>query len=319
MQDVLTKLEVGPFIIKLNHRSILDGVFEVCGVPADQFKAISSAVDKLDKLSWEQVYHEMTQEKHLDPVVAARIGDYVKLNGGSELIGQLEADASLGANAHVQQGCRDLRLLFDYLSAFNVTSGVQFDLSLARGLDYYTGVIYEAVLTQPPTIANDPDAHIPIGSIAAGGRYDNLVGMFSASSGNKKPIKIPCVGLSIGVERVFSILLHKSNVNDIKANACQVYVISVRDGLLKERMAICQQLWEHGISAEFMYKAKPKMQAQFDVCDRDHIPYAVIIGKDEIDNDVVKIKTMKSKIAEEQGGVVMPRSEMVAYLQSKLN
>src|SRR5689334_11440997 len=140
---------------------------------------------------------------------------------------------------------------------------ISFDLSLARGLDYYTGVIYEAVLeaSGPPKTADGKivrrktqkgsdeldESTVGLGSIAAGGRYDDLVGMFSGTNKKGKPnLQIPCVGISIGVERVFSILREKSEIK-VKANECEVHVVSVFDGLLEERMRICKELWDAGI------------------------------------------------------------------------
>lgn len=157
---------------------------------------------------------------------------------------------------------------------------MSFDLSLARGLDYYTGIIYEAVTegSAPPVpVAPKPEAvptpaqkkadtkgkkpalnadeeadidesTIGVGSIAAGGRYDELVGMFSGSSGAAG--KIPCVGISFGVERLFSLLLKKAQEQgnqSTKAKATEVYVMSLGDGLLEERMKVCKELWAAGI------------------------------------------------------------------------
>jgi len=95
-------------------------------------------------------------------------------------------------------------------------------------------------------------------------------------------------------------------------------VIAVGNGLLTDRMRICTELWDSGIKAEFMYKAKPKLQPQFNVCDRDRIPLAVIIGQDELINGVVKIKDMRTKNPEEQGGVLVDRSRMVPELLARL-
>lgn len=155
---------------------------------------------------------------------------------------------------------------------------MSFDLSLARGLDYYTGIIYEVVTAEsappgilPPAIAasnstadaaatgaapaptgtnaEDEDAKVGVGSIAAGGRYDNLVGMFSPSGTN-----IPCVGISFGVERIFSILwkkrLAEAKENEqmaVKSKEVDVFVMSVGDGLLVERMQIAKELWDAGL------------------------------------------------------------------------
>ncbi|CAG8631894.1 302_t:CDS:2, partial [Racocetra persica] len=309
----------------------LDVVFQICGVPDSVIRPISSAVDKLDKLPWEDVRKEMTEEKGLDPDVADRIGEYVKLKGGKELLDKLFLDESLLSNDNAKAGLNDMVLLFKYLEIFGVLDMISFDLSLARGLDYYTGIIYEAVTEQsgPPKSSDETqiirkkkkkdsdeldETTVGVGSIAAGGRYDNLVGMFAS---NKKG-NIPCVGVSIGVERVFSILLQKAALEQVKANEIEVYVMAVADGLLEDRMKICSELWEAGIKAAFMYKNKPKLQSQFSVCDRDQIPFAVIIGRDELNRGEVRIKDMRSKEQGEGGGAFIKRSDMITELKKRL-
>ena len=319
MSEVLTKLEVGEFTIKVNHRKILDGLFEVCGVPEDKFRAICSAVDKLDKLPWEEVKKEMTEEKGLDIAAAHRIGEYVKLRGGSELVESLLARPELAKNTRAKAGLEDLKLLFKYLAVFNVSKHVSFDLSLARGLDYYTGVIYEAIVDKIdiPTSSKE-DEGVGVGSIAGGGRYDELVGMFASNRG-----KIPCVGFSIGVERIFSILKYKMSKSDkpLRHIATEVYVIAI-DGQLEERMKICAELWEAGISADFQYKSKPKLLKQFEYCDKseNQIPWAVIVGGDEIARGEVRIKDMLSKSDDPaiKSGVLVKRADLVAELKTRL-
>lgn len=137
----------GKYTIKMNHRKILDGIFQVCGVPEDKIRSISSAVDKLDKMPWADVKKEMVDEKGLAEEVADKIGEYVVLKGGVDLLEKLQKDELLSANESMKQGMEDMALLFDYLSCFEdaCTSAVSFDLSLARGLDYYTGIIYEGM------------------------------------------------------------------------------------------------------------------------------------------------------------------------------
>ncbi|KAF8936203.1 histidyl-tRNA synthetase [Dissophora ornata] len=334
LSECLTALDLGDFTIKMNHRKILDGIFEVCGVPADKIRTISSAVDKLDKLPWDEVRKEMTEEKGLDPEAADRIGEYVQLKGGEELLERLYSDARLGANARAKEGLDDMALLFKYLNVLNVTRHTSFDLSLARGLDYYTGLIYEAVLegSAPPTLANGEKARakvkkgtdeldestVGVGSVAAGGRYDNLVGMFSGTNKKGQPnLVIPCVGISIGVERVFSILMQKQK-DQIKSNEVEVYVVGLGGVPVEERMRICTELWDAGIKAEFAYKLKPRTQNQWDVCDRDMIPFAVIVGGEEIANGVVKIKDMRTKDESQKGGLEYARSDMISELQKRL-
>ncbi|KNE73013.1 hypothetical protein AMAG_17223 [Allomyces macrogynus ATCC 38327] len=345
--EVLTELDVGRFLIKLNHRALLDGVFEVCGVPSDLFRPISSAVDKMDKMPWDEVKAEMLQ-KGLDAAIADRIGTYVQRKGSKELVAQLREDADLIKSDRAKAGLADIELLFTYLDVLGVTDKISFDLSLARGLDYYTGLIYEAILLDELTTAQilaakadkekalaasgkakkaaaaasddaDNDESVGIGSIAAGGRYDELVGMFAGTTKKGVANKIPCVGVSVGVERVFSVLQKKRGAAPVKANATQVYVMAVGDGLLPERMAVAKQLWEAGIAAEFMYKAKPKLQAQFNVCDKEQIPLAVILGPDELAQGLVKIKDMRAKVEGEAGaGVAVKRDDMVAEITKRL-
>lgn len=135
-------------VVKLNHRQILDGIFAVSGVPEDKIRAISSAVDKLDKLPWADVKKEMVEEKGLEEPIADRIGEYVKHSGDiPTIVTLLKADETLYANADIKQGVDDMELLSSFLEAFGVPSDkISFDLSLCRGLDYYTGLIFEVIV-----------------------------------------------------------------------------------------------------------------------------------------------------------------------------
>ena len=136
-----------------------------------------------------------------------------------------------------------METLFTYLKNMDALRNVSFDLSLARGLDYYTGVIYEAVLVGGN-----------IGSIAGGGRYDELVGMFSGK-------QIPAVGASIGIERVFNILeeIHKDNVN-MRSNATEVLVATIGSGMQSHKLELISELWNNNIKAEIVYNENPKPQ-----------------------------------------------------------
>ena len=204
--EILTELPIGKFLIKLNHRKLLDAIFDICGVPAEKFRPICSAVDKLDKLPWDEVKKEMVEEKGLSEEVADKIGGFVLFSGKPKELHQELSDKKLfGTHEGALTAMSDLHVLFTYLESMGSLPYVSFDLSLARGLDYYTGVIYEAVLT---------DGTSQVGSIAAGGRYDNLVGMFSPSG-----VQTPCVGVSIGIERVFTIMEKKAEQLNILQNS----------------------------------------------------------------------------------------------------
>ena len=191
--DILDALPIGDFGIKLNHRRLLDAILDLCGVPADKFRTICSAVDKLDKEPWEEVKREMTDDKGLKPEVADRIGEFVLQKGEPwTMYKSLMESKKFGDHKGALEAMEDLRILFEYLEAMGKLQFISFDLSLARGLDYYTGVIYEAVCMSGNT---------QVGSIGGGGRYDNLVSMFQEAG------KVtPCVGVSVGIERVFTLM-----------------------------------------------------------------------------------------------------------------
>ncbi|PWN47878.1 histidyl-tRNA synthetase [Violaceomyces palustris] len=358
--EALDALGMEGFTIKLNHRKILDGIFDVCGVPTEKVRTISSAVDKLDKSPWSEVRREMTVEKGLEEEVADRIGEYVKNKGGRELLEKLLADPLLSNHKSATEGLKDMGLLFDYLEVYGISDRMSFDLSLARGLDYYTGIIYEAVTaaSAPPgfnkaaAATTDPSASsssssepsskkktnkkkgpdgedevdestVGVGSIAAGGRYDNLVGMFSNS---KKPDAVPCVGVSIGVERVFAIKMQqlreaeaRGERTGVRSKEVEVFVMSVGDGLLKERMGVAKKLWDNGIKAEFLYKNKPKPAAQFNAIEKDGVPLAVMLAPEEWKSGCVRVKEQKGKDTDEgQGkGEEVKLDQLVEYLRSK--
>ena len=144
--EILDALNIGEYVIKLNHRALLDGMFAACGVPVDSFRSICSAVDKLDKSPWADVRREMIEEKGLDETAADKIGEYVRLSGGLELVETLLQNDQLKAVPSAVSGLEAMKLLLNYCKLLGLTNEIIFDLSLARGLDYYTGVIYEAVL-----------------------------------------------------------------------------------------------------------------------------------------------------------------------------
>jgi histidyl-tRNA synthetase len=187
--EILSNLPIGNFVIKLNHRKLLDATIELSGIPSTIFKQVCSSVDKLDKEPWEEVRKELLS-KGVTEEQADELWTYVKLKDKPwGLYEVLASNEKVLANEKAKEALEDLKILFEYLDIFEISDCMSFDLSLARGLDYYTGLIYEAVLT-------DTDK---VGSICGGGRYDNLLGMFLSKS-------IPAVGVTIGIERIFNIL-----------------------------------------------------------------------------------------------------------------
>lgn len=331
----LTSLGIHDFKIKLNHRKILDGIFAIAGVSEEDVRKISSAVDKLDKQPWEAVKKEITVEKGQTEETANKIGEYVKLNGSlQEVYDILSKDEAILGNELAMQGLDDIKTLMSYADSFEISKFISFDLSLARGLDYYTGLIYEAVTeaSAPPENANelkkksksadDASEYVGVGSIAAGGRYDNLVNMFAQASG-KKSAQIPCVGVSFGVERLFSLIKQRTHLTDkIKPTATQVFVMAFGGGkdwtgYLPERMKVAKQLWNAGIETEYVYKAKANPRKQFDAAEKCGAPLAVILGKEEYLEGKLRIKRLGPEFADDDGELV-DASSIVEAVQTKL-
>ncbi|XP_071452483.1 histidine--tRNA ligase, cytoplasmic isoform X2 [Hetaerina americana] len=323
--EILSSLELGDFIIKVNHRRLLDGLFEACGIPASSFRAACSSVDKLDKTPWEEVRAEMVGEKKLDPDAVDRLGEYVRMNGGEELADTLLADPKIGGTAAAKEGLQGIKLFLKYCKLFGLSSEISFDLSLARGLDYYTGIIFEAVLlgqfngeTAEDSVANKSKENsareVGVGSVAGGGRYDNLVGMFDS-----KGRAVPCVGISIGVERIFSIL--EANVARQKAASGEVlrtteveaFVASAQKNMLTHRMELCRDLWDAGIKVEMSYKQNPKLLAQLQYCEERGIPLALVIGESEVEKGIVKVREVTSRKEED-----IPRDSVATEIRKRL-
>ena len=155
---------------------------------------------------------------------------------------------------------------------------------------------------------------IRVGSVAGGGRYDKLVGMFSGQKGSKGDV--PCVGVSIGIERLFSIM--ESNIAKSKAVVRQieteVFVASAQKNLMEERMKLCADLWDGGIKAEQSYKKNPKMLTQLQYCEAESIPFALIVGESELQQGIVKLRTIATR--EE---VDIARENVISEIKSRLN
>lgn len=285
LTEVLTELKVGGFKVKLSHRKLLDALMDVSGVPAEKFRTICSAVDKLDKMTWEQVKKEMVVDKGLDEKYADKLGTFVSAESAyhglssMELLTQLQQNEELMAHPVAKEGLAELQTLFGFLQSMGCMEYISFDLSLARGLNYYTGLIYEAVLT-------DTDR---VGSIAAGGRYDNLVGMFSSN-------KVPAVGVSIGIGRLLAVLAELERKRaSIRKTETEVFVASVGANLITARMEVCRDLWSAGIATEFMYHLAPKANKQLAYTLENGIPWMIWTGEDEEKQGYLNLKHMASQ------------------------
>ncbi|KAF5179169.1 Histidine--tRNA ligase, cytoplasmic [Thalictrum thalictroides] len=298
LTELLDELKIGDYEIKLNHRKLLDGMLEICGVPADKFRTISSSIDKLDKQSFDQIKKEMVGEKGLTVEVADKIGNYVKKRGPPlEILSELKQDGSqFLKNKGSLLALNELEILFKALEKSKCIHRVVFDLSLARGLDYYTGVIFEAV----------GKGTTQVGSIAAGGRYDNLVERFGTK-------QVSAVGVSLGIERVFTIMeqLIKDSNQDVRATETEVLVGILGDDL-SQAAELVNELWDADLKSEFM--VHKRVMKLIDRAKESKIPWMVIMGDKERNEGVVKLKNINANQEEE-----IARDRIVEELKKRLN
>lgn len=250
--------------IRISSRMVLNAVMECCGVGRDSFAAVCSAIDKMDKLPWVDVAAELRTKGLGDGQIAA-LERYVCVSGGSEVLDGLRS-GELYLCSDGKKGIDDLALLFKYLGIYGVDDRVVVDLSLARGLDYYTGVIFEAALVD----------FGDIGSVAGGGRYDNLV---STVLGKKSGWSVPCVGFSLGVTRILSVLLREEGQ---RATETEVFVGSSGGLLLEERMGVLSRLWRAGVAAETFCTRKYSFASLMEHVRRTGIPFFLLVGEREI-------------------------------------
>ncbi|XP_062179734.1 histidine--tRNA ligase, cytoplasmic-like [Phragmites australis] len=283
LTELLDQLDIGTYEIKLNHRKLLDGMLEICGVPPEKFRTVCSSIDKLDKQTFEQVKKELVDEKGISNETAEEIGNLVKTRGPPlEVLLELRKEGSkFMENKESVAALNELEILFKALDKANATDKIVFDLSLARGLDYYTGVIYEAVFK----------GATQVGSIAAGGRYDNLVGMFSGK-------QVPAVGVSLGIERVFAIMEQQEKERNevIRVTETEV-LVSILGKDLVLAAELVSELWNAGIKAEF--KLTTRVQNHIKYATQSGIPWMVLVGEAEMQKQKVKLKDIRANQEEE--------------------
>ena len=275
--EILTQLPIGNFNIKINHRVLLDSIVEISGISNDKYKSVCSSIDKLDKEPWDKVEKELIEVKGITKEQAEKLKSFVNLKDKPKvLLDKLMQMKELIENEKGKKVLNEMSILIDYLQILDVEKYCTFDLSLARGLDYYTGLIYETVLTD----TNE------VGSISGGGRFDNLIGMFSGK-------QIPAVGVSIGIERIFNILeKHYKNDDTLRSTYTDVLVCAAGKNLTKERFKIVNELWDNGINAEILYNENPRMDKQLDYGLKNKIPFLIFIGENELKENKVKIKCL---------------------------
>ncbi len=295
--SVFRDLAIGPFTIWLNNRKIMRGFFEGLGiVDAEQQALALREVDKLDKRGAEHVRETLAGESfRLSAESTQKILDFVQIrsHGHADAIAKLDA---LGQGSETfNQGVAELRETLELIKAFGVPeTHYAINLSIARGLDYYTGSVYETTL-------ND---HPQIGSICSGGRYENLASNYTKSH-------LPGVGISIGATRLFWQLREASLIGQASSTV-KVLVTQMDEAQLPAYLELAGQLRSAGIATEVVLEAG-KLAKQFKYADRAGIRFVLVLGSDEIAKGAVTVKDMRR-----QDQFEVSRSELVKTLRVEL-
>ena len=269
--EVFNRLGLTGYDLRINHRQVLAALAELCG-GADQLTNITVAIDKLDKIGIEKVKEELSA-RGLSTEQINIIEQYLGIKGSNEeILSGLEK--ILGHTESGKSGIAEMRTVLEQLKDQQLN--IQTDPTLARGLNYYTGLIFEA--KAPATVS--------IGSIGGGGRYDDLTGLFGVSG-------IPGVGISFGVDRIYDVLEELQLFPEDLQISTRVLFFNLGTAESKKAFELAQLLRARGISAE-LYHEVTKFDKQFKYAEKKNIPYVIIIGEKELEQGSCNIKTLAS-------------------------
>jgi histidyl-tRNA synthetase len=271
--EALSLLGLTDFTIKINNRKILSGVAEVIG-KADNIIDLTVAIDKLDKIGLDGVIKELL-ERGFTPEDIEKLKPVILLDGSNTT--KLESlRTALAESAIGLQGCDEIETVFNYINNFKLQKAtIELDITLARGLNYYTGAIFEVKTNE-----------VAMGSIGGGGRYDDLTGMFGLKG-------LTGAGISFGADRIYDVM---EELNLFPADANQTTRVLIccfdKEGELYA-LPLLQRLRDNNINAE-LYPAGAKIKKQLDYANNKNIPYTVVIGSDEMQSGQLTFKDMTS-------------------------
>jgi len=291
---VLTDLGVDSFVIRVNNRKLLNAALARVGISeAVLVKDTLRIVDKLPKVGVAGVQEELARATGLEAKAIDGIFEFLALGGRSDAMSLLDRLAPMMAgNEGGVIGLEELRQLLNHVKDMGLEDRVEVDLSIARGLDYYTGTIYETFLREKEGS----------GSIMSGGRYDTLIGVF-----RKQPV--PAVGISLGIDRLFNTLLDLELVKTTRATA-DVMVAVFNAEAVSTAVQVASELRSAGISTE-LYPAPDRLKKQFKYADRKGIPIVILAGPDEISDGTTKVKNLVKR--EES---TIQRTRLVEHLKN---
>ncbi len=279
MYETFKSLGLEKFSVHINNRKILNGLFEAADVK-DKSVDIMRTIDKIEKIGKDTVIAIFKDDYNMNEDSIKTIIDFIDITGTTdEKIDKLE---KLGIeNELYKLGVQELKEVVKHIRLFNVPDeAFEIDLSIARGLDYYTGTVYE-------TFLND---YKSIGSICSGGRYNDLAGYYTDK-------ELPGVGMSIGLTRLFFILNDIGLIKTDRKSISDVLVISMIEDLSKS-IEVANKLREASINTEIYFDNK-KIKAKFKYADKLQIPYVIVIGEDEIKSGLLTLKNMQEGTQEQ--------------------
>ncbi len=266
---VFQKLDIN-VCIKINNRKVLSGISEVIGHP-DKLIDITVAIDKIDKIGIEAVKEEL-RSKGLDEKAIGTIEPILNLKGTT--LEKLSAMRPILVSSQVGTlGLDELETVFGLIEAVGINQEVELDLSLARGLNYYTGAIFEVK-------AKDTE----MGSICGGGRYDDLTGIFGLPD-------VSGVGISFGADRIYDVLLTLNKFPSEAVGGTKILFTNLGEKEVSYSLPLLKSIRQAGIVAE-IYTESAKLRKQFDYADKRAIPYMIIVGEDEMSKGCVNLKNL---------------------------
>ena len=270
---VFSRLGIG-VLIKVNNRKVLTGLAEICGFP-DKVVDITVAIDKMEKIGLEKVEEELL-ERGLSAEALGLLEPVLTLEGTTgEKISVMRKLFSDKDSATGLKGVEELEVLFSLVESAGIASRIEMDLSLARGLNYYTGAIFEVKALD-----------FPIGSICGGGRYDNLTGIFGLPG-------VSGVGISFGADRIYDVLKGLDKFPSGTGVSTRLLFANMGDAELRYILPVVKALRGRGISVE-IYPEAAKLRKQFEYAQKKDIPFLSICGADEAASSSVNIKDLAS-------------------------
>ncbi len=273
--QTFTRLGLKRFQIRVNNRKILNGFYAMLGL-TEQSGAIMRTVDKLDKIGPDKVRELLLSDCGLREDQAAEILKFIAITGSNaEVLAALEG--YMGRHELFDTGLSELKTVVKYLADFGVPEeNFAVDLTIARGLDYYTGTVYETTLLDHPEI----------GSVCSGGRYDNLAAYYTDK-------QLPGVGISIGLTRLFYVLGEQGMLNgDLPTAPADVLILPMTEDL-SAAVTLATRLRDAGIRTQ-LYTEQKKFKAKMNYADKTGVPYVMFLGEDEIAKGVIACKDMTS-------------------------